>query len=201
MQPRLPVLHRVGLLLSTAIILAACSGGAGNDASAPSNSASAPDADGGTNTTGGTGRKQKSPPPQEQPAEPLAAVSLPISFVEGGKLDIAVTSFDVAGDLLRLAVQFTATLPLEVEDVAVAAVLESKGSPAAAISPELIDPVNLKAYEVVAGGTNPGTSLDLVDGGSRTLVFYYAAPQDDVATFDIVFSSGGAILTDVPFKP
>ncbi|MGI8535602.1 MAG: hypothetical protein ACR2K2_03715 [Mycobacteriales bacterium] len=201
MPPRLPVLHRVGLLLSTAIVLAACSGGAGNDASAPSNSASAPDADGGTNTTGGTGRKQKSPPPQEQPAEPLAAVRLPISFVEGGKLDIAVTSFDVAGDLLRLAVQFTATLPLEVEDVAVAAVLKGKDSPAAGISPELIDPVNLKAYEVVAGGTNPGTSLDLVDGGSRTLVFYYAAPQDDVATFDIMFSSGGATLTDVPVKP
>ena len=71
-------------------------------------------------------------------------------------------------------------------------------SPAAAISPELIDPVHLKAYEAVVS-VPIGTAINLTGGAPRTLDFYYAAPQDDIRTVDIVLSSQAPTMTDVPF--
>lgn len=140
--------------------------------------------------------------PDEVPAEALAAVAIPIGFVEDGELEVAVTSLEVTGELLRVGITFTASLPREVEKVAIGAVLSSnENAPASGISPELIDPANLKAYEVVTGAIRSGTSVDLIDGAPRTIVFYYAAPQDDVETFDIRLSSTSPTLTDVPFEP
>lgn len=140
-------------------------------------------------------------PADGQPAAPLAVTTLPIDWVDGGELEAAVTGIEVVGELLRVAVTFTASLPPEAEDVAIGAVLlGNEGQPGAGVRPELIDPVNLKAYEVVAGGTRGGASVRLVDGVARTLVFYYAAPQDDLDTIDIMWSSQVPPLTDVPFS-
>lgn len=139
-------------------------------------------------------------PADTEPAEVLAAMTVPIDWVDGGELEMAVTGIEVAGELLRVAVMFTASLPLEAEDVAIGAVLEgNENAPGAPIRPELIDPVNLKAYELVTGGTRSATSVRLRDGAPRTLVFYYAAPRDDIETIDIQWSSTLAPLTDVPF--
>lgn len=138
----------------------------------------------------------------EPPGEPLASTTVPISFIDGGELDMAVTTLEVAGQLMRVGITFTASLPIEAEEVAVGAVLEANESaPAAGISPEVIDPVNLKAYEVVAGEVPNGSSIDLEDGVSHTVVFYFAAPQDDVDTVDVVLSSQTPPITDVPFSP
>ena len=139
-------------------------------------------------------------PDDGQPPAALAVTTLPIDWVDGGELEAAVTGIEVAGELLRVAVTFTASLPPETEDVAIGAVLlGNEGQPGAGVRPELIDPVNLKAYEVVAGGTRGGASIRLVDGVARTLVFYYAAPQDDLDTIDFMWSSQVPPLTDVPF--
>jgi hypothetical protein len=137
---------------------------------------------------------------QEPPGEPLASLSVPISYIDGGELDIEVTGIEVAGELMRVSMTFTATVPTGTEPVALGAVLIGDETfPGTAVEPEVIDPVNLKAYEVVAGQTDNGTSVDLEDGVPQTLVFYFAAPQDDVDAVDIVLSSQTPPITDVPF--
>ncbi len=70
---------------------------------------------------------------------------------------------------------------------------------AAETAPELIDPVNLKAYDVVVGETLGET--ELLPGSPRTIVYYYAAPQDRVEAIDLRFSSQIPPLTGVPFEP
>jgi hypothetical protein len=63
---------------------------------------------------------------------------MPIGFVEGGELEIAVTEVAVSGELLRVALAFTASLPPEVEEVALGAVLASdENQPGRGFSPEL----------------------------------------------------------------
>lgn len=113
---------------------------------------------------------------------------------------MAVTGIEVRGELLRVAVTFTAALPPVTESVAIGAVFAGEDQGDAGITPELIDPVNLKAYEVVTGGTEAGETVDLVDGVPRTLVFYYAASQDEVESLDIPWSSHLPPLTDVPLS-
>jgi uncharacterized lipoprotein len=136
----------------------------------------------------------------QPPGEPLRSVTVPIGWVDGGELDMAVTELSVSGDLMRVAVTFTASLPDGTEAAAIGAVIASDETyPATGIFPEVIDPANLKAYEVVAGAIPNGTSINLEDGASRTLVFYFAAPQDPVDTVDVVISSQVPALTDVPF--
>ena len=76
-----------------------------------------------------------------------------------------------------------------------------ENAPAAGVRPELIDTVNLKAYEVVTGGIPLGVAIYLMDGAPRTVVCYYAAPQDDIDKLDIRLSSQLPTLTDVPYEP
>jgi hypothetical protein len=141
--------------------------------------------------------------PADEPTGPaLASLTVPISYIDGGELDMAVTSVDIAGELMRVSMTFTASLPDGSEPVALGAILVGDETfPATGISPELIDPVNLKAYEVVAGAIPNGTSVDLEDGVSHTLVFYFAAPQDDMETVDLVLMSQTPPITDVPVTP
>lgn len=128
-----------------------------------------------------------------------AAVTIAIPFLDGGKMRALVTDVEVTGELLRIAVTFAADLPLEAEEVTIAAVLEGdENASAASIRPELIDPVNLKAYETVVGGTKLGESVPLVDGVPRTLAFYFAAPQERAQTFDLHLSSQAPPITDIP---
>jgi hypothetical protein len=141
--------------------------------------------------------------PADDPNGPaLASLAVPINYIDGGELDMAVTSVDIAGELLRVSIRFTVDLPTGAEPAALGAILTGDEiAPAAGISPELIDPVNLKAYSVVAGAIPNGTSVDLEDGVAHTLVFYFAAPEDDMQTVDIVMSSQTRPITDVPVAP
>jgi hypothetical protein len=135
----------------------------------------------------------------DPPSAAIATADIPIPFVDGGALQVAVTGIDVAGELMRLRLTFTAKVRSSTQAVAIGAVLAADETyPAMEISPELIDPVHLKAYEAVVSIPN-GTAINLSGGESRTLVFYYAAPQDDIRTFDIVLSSQAPTMTDVPF--
>jgi hypothetical protein len=198
----------VTTVVACAAVLSACSPDddttdESSPQAAPAPSAAAPDA-----ATEAASQPAPTPaaPPSEpvtagsEPGEALATASVPIDFVDGGELQMAVTALDVTGELMRVAITFTASLPATSEPVAVGAVLTAnENAPAAGISPEVIDPVNLKAYELVAGGIPNGTAVDLVDGSPRTIVCYYAAPQDDVETLDIVVASQAPTLTDIPF--
>lgn len=140
------------------------------------------------------------PPTVSATAGPaIATTDIPITFVDGGVLQVEVAAIDVVGELMRLQLTFTAKVRSSSRVVAVASVLAGdESSPAGAISPELIDPVHLKAYEAVVS-VPVGTAINLTGGGSRTLDFYYAAPQDDIRTLDIVLSSQAPTMTDVPF--
>lgn len=138
----------------------------------------------------------------DPPGEPLASTTLPISFIDGGEFEVEVMSLEVSGELLRMAVTFTASLPSGIEDVGIGAVLTAdENAPAAGVFPELIDPVNLKAYAAVTGWIPNGTGIYLGDGEQHTQVFYFAAPQDDIDTVDVVVSSLAPPITDVPFAP
>jgi hypothetical protein len=146
------------------------------------------------------GAAQSEAAPAEPSGPPLASMTMPITFIEGGELEADVISMDVTGELMRVGITFTASLPVEVEEVGIGAVLTAnENAPAAGISPEVIDPVNLKAYQAVAGWIPNGTSIYLRDGASHTIVFYYAAPQEQVETVDIKLSSQTPPITDVPF--
>lgn len=146
------------------------------------------------------GAAQSEAAPVEPSGPPLASMTMPIHFIEGGELEAEVISMDMTGELMRVGITFTASLPVEVEEVGIGAVLTAdENAPAAGISPEVIDPVNLKAYQAVAGGIPNGMGIYLRDGASHTIVFYYAAPQDQVETVDIKLSSQTPPITDVPF--
>jgi hypothetical protein len=42
--------------------------------------------------------------------------------------------------------------------------------------------------------------VELFDGAPQTLIFYYAAPQDDLETLDLIVSSQVPTVTDIPFE-
>lgn len=197
-----PRLLPVAVLAAGVLLLSACDGDDEAGTAAPETAVDpAP-----TDEDGGPAPDEQDAPDADvadpadtEPTEVLAAMTVPVDWVDGGELEMAVTGIEVAGELLRVAVAFTASLPLEAEDVALGAIMYGQeGQPGRPVRPELIDPVNLKAYEVVAGGTPLGYALRLTDGMPRTLVFYYAAPQDDLDTVDIMWSSALPPLTDVP---
>jgi hypothetical protein len=189
---RVSVRCMAAAVLCATLLLTACSG-PGSGATTPS----APAATAGQPTTGPVASS-----PVSVPEKVLARKTVPISYGIGGELDIAVTQLDVVGELLRLGLTFTASLPAGSEDVELGAVLAGdENQSVAPVSPELIDPVNLKAYEAVAGDIPIGNSFPLADGVPATIVFYFAAPQDEIKTFDIVVSSRTPTIVDVPFAP
>jgi hypothetical protein len=177
------------------VVLAACSGtGVTGAATTPRDAAPGAAAPG----PAAAGAAPTVPAAPELPSPAIATADIPISFIDGGVLQVEVTGIDVVGELMRLRLTFTAKVRSSTQVVAVASVLAGdETSPAMAISPELIDPIHLKAYEAVVSVPN-GTAINLTGGGSRTLDFYYAAPQDDIRTVDIVLSSQAPTMTDVP---
>lgn len=188
---------RMACAAAAAVALAGCSAADGTGVADPPEVVTEPET--ADDPTPGDGSSVDDPA-DGAVAPALATATVPIDWVDGGELEMAVTGIDVIGELLRVAVTFIASLPPEAEEVALGAVLAgNEDAPGAPVKPELIDPVNLKAYEVVAGGSSLGSSLHLRSGAPRTLAFYYAAPQDAVTTIDIHWSSAIAPLTDVPF--
>ena len=134
-----------------------------------------------------------------EPIEPLGSQTVDIAFVEGGELEMAVTEMEVEGELLRVSITFTVSIPDTVESVALGAIVATdEGFPATGVSPELIDPVNLKAYETVAGAIPDGQIVDLYDGEPHSVDFYFAAPVDEVETFDVVVHSAIPAIDNVP---
>lgn len=134
--------------------------------------------------------------------EALASVTVPVSFVDDAEVLAEVLEFSPADELVRMTMRFTASLPSGTEAVALGAVLErNDNAPGAAVQPELVDPMNLKAYEPVLGGTRSGSSLNLPDGVPVELVYYYATPEDPVDTVDVVLAEQAPSLLDVPFRP
>lgn len=187
------VVRAFGACVCLCVVLAACSE-TGRGVAGSAATAAAP--------SSGVAGAAPSASAARAPASPSAVIAtadIPISFIDGGTLQVAVTGIDVVGELMRLRLTFTAKVPSATQEVAIGSVLAADDTfPATAISPELIDPVHLKAYEAVVSVPN-GTAINLIGGESRTLVFYYAAPQDKIQTFDIILSSKTPTVTDVPF--
>jgi hypothetical protein len=206
------VLRLVATAGCVAVVLSACSREPDDQAATDMPSADAGqastapalDPDGvATAATSPTPGTQQSEPfaPESPTAQPRASVSVPIGFIDGGELEMAVASVEVVGELMRVGITFNASLPPEAPSVAIGAVLAaSETAPATGFSPEVIDPVNLKAYEAVVGAIPNGTTVNIQDGVPQTLIFYYAAPQDDVETLDIIVSSQVPTLSDIPFE-
>jgi hypothetical protein len=133
------------------------------------------------------------PPPE---LDPIAAVAAPIPWMEDGQVDIAVTSIEEVGELLRVGVTFTPFLPTTESDVSITAMADGREfQPGARIAPRLLDPVGLKEYLVVRGAIS---SVTVPHGVPRTLLFYFPAFVDDVDTFDMILGDGMPSLTDIP---
>lgn len=132
--------------------------------------------------------------------EPLASVTVPVSYVDGADVLAEVLEFSGADELVRMRMRFTASLPSGTEEVALGAVLDrNESAPGAAVKPELVDTTHLKAYEPVLGG--PIGRVNLTDGVPVEIVYYYATPDDQVDTFDVTLGGQAPSLPDVPFRP
>jgi hypothetical protein len=206
-----------GAALAMLLLTAGCTGGDGEDPASgtaqrpPEDASTAPPED-----TPATPPEDAAPTPSARasrppvtptPAEdPLATTTIPISTDAGeaGQLAVAVDELQVVGELLRLTVTFVPTITEQQSGQSLflgGTLVQNQSASASSVTPELIDPVNLKAYELVAGGVANGTSVPLYDGTPITISFYFAAPQDAVEAFDIQLSSQVPILRDVPLSP
>jgi hypothetical protein len=139
------------------------------------------------------------PEAQAPPSQVLASVRIPVPSAPGAEVDMAVNSWEVRGDLLRVVMTYTADLPQGVDAVDLRT-LAGQGVGGNQILPRLIDPVHLKEYTVVTGSR--GTySLSLQHGEPRSFAYYYAAPADPVESFDVQLRSDLPLLVDVPYAP
>lgn len=194
------------LLVGTAL-LAGCSGtpSAGSELAAtassrpPQTSAdtsarpSAPRVATSTSTGSPTG---PAPSGSGRPApEVLASQTVPLPAEPGATMTISVLSLRVIGELTTLEIEVVPAA----ENLESANLLTVFGREPL---PELLDPVNLKAYSEVLGprGLAELASVQMTDNEATVLTFYYAAPQDDVDTLEVVLGSGLPTFHDVPLQ-
>jgi hypothetical protein len=141
------------------------------------------------------------PPATGRPAgEPLVVTEHPTAGHDGA-LEIELRA-EVVGELLRAAVTF---IPRGIGDerTSLAELFGSMGS-GNGISARLIDPVNLLEYETVRPAVSHGQSTPVHDGQPLTLHFYFAAPVEDLETFDFLLDFVVGVpdwpgFVDVPF--
>jgi hypothetical protein len=136
----------------------------------------------------------------EPAGEPLRAAEHPLQE-QGGTLEIELRAREV-GELLRVAVTFT---PRGIGDerTSIATLFGSAGS-GNGISGRLIDPVNLLEYETVRPAVPHGQSTPAYEDQPTTLHFYFAAPVEELETFDFLLDFGVGVpdwpgFVDVPF--
>ena len=136
--------------------------------------------------------------PRAPDAPVIASTTVPLADDIGpGTLTFSVVDLSVRGQLtqltLRLQTSGNADPTLRVNQV-----IGSKNV-ARVLAPELIDPINLKAYSEADGGLGFGDGAQVtLATGSQDFTFNYAAPQDPVTTLDVAVGSGLPTFRDVP---
>lgn len=133
--------------------------------------------------------------------QPLASVEHQATALDA-TLQVDVMSAEVVGDLLRVAVAFTAQ---ELDEESSLAELMGSIGPGNRISARLIDADNLLEYSSVRAAVPHGSGVSMVDGHAVTLYFYFAAPEQPMTSFDLQFDFGSGHpdldgLVDVPFE-
>jgi hypothetical protein len=133
--------------------------------------------------------------------ETLVSAQHPLTE-QDGHLEIELRA-RIVGELFRVAVTFT---PRDIGDerTSVAQLFGSSGS-ANGISARLIDPVNLLEYETVRRAVPHGQSAPAYQDQPTTLNFYFAAPVEELDTFDflldfVVGAPDWPGFVDVPFE-
>jgi hypothetical protein len=182
-------------------MLAACGDGgesAGETTDAGSDGPVAVEADDGA-TQAPDGDLDGAPVP-EPAGEPLAVAEHPLEE-QDGTLEIELRAREV-GELLRVAVTFT---PRGIGDerTSIATLFGSAGS-GNGMYGRLIDPVNLLEYETVRPAVPHGQSTPAFEDQPTTLHFYFAAPVEELETFDFLLDLGVGVpdwpgFVDVPF--
>jgi len=128
----------------------------------------------------------------------LASTTVPLADDVGpGTLTFSVVDLSVRGQLTQLTLRLQTSGNPD-PTLRVNQVIGSKDV-GRVLAPELIDPVNLKAYSEADGGLGFGDGAQVtLATGSQDFTFNYAAPQDPVTTLDVAVGSGLPTFRDVP---
>ena len=128
----------------------------------------------------------------------LASTTVPLADDVGpGTLTFSVVDLSVRGQLTQLTLRLQTSGNPD-PTLRVNQVIGSKNV-GRVLAPELIDPVNLKAYSEADGGLGFGDGAQVtLATGSQDFTFNYAAPQDPVTTLDVAAGSELPTFRDVP---
>ena len=128
----------------------------------------------------------------------LASTTVPLADDVGpGTLTFSVVDLSVRGQLTQLTLRLQTSGNPD-PTMRVNQVIGSKNV-GRILAPELIDPINLKAYSEADGGLGFGDGAQVtLATGSQDFTFNYAAPQDPVTTLDVAVGSGLPTFRDVP---
>jgi len=188
----------VGMVaVAAALNLSACSG---NDAAAPAG-------------TKASSSAQAGAPPDETEDAPASGagvekVDLTSVVVEqtlvavddpDNSLQVGVLSLQVEDEVMRLELALTP----DVAGVSDSQRLRLYDLRFFYDDPSLMDRENLKRYEVVNAGAGTTYESDTfetqtVNGRAMRVYYYFAAPEDDIDSIDVVLSDGYPAFTDVP---
>jgi hypothetical protein len=118
----------------------------------------------------------------------------------GDRLDVALLSLRVQGEVMQLRLALTPTFASQRAD---AEVSQFRAIGETLFSPTLVDAEHLKEYEVVKSAQGrPWRSSDLdtkARNGTPMLAYaWFAAPQDDIDSVDVRVSDAWPAFTDVP---
>lgn len=132
--------------------------------------------------------------------DPLAEAVHPLGDL-GGTLEVDLR-VEPVGDLLRVALTFT---PRGIDDQgwSLATLLGAEGTHEA-ISARLLDPVNLLEYSAIRPAVPQATMAPAHVDHPTTLMFYFGAPAERLATFDLLLDLSATTpdwpgFVDVPF--
>lgn len=188
------------LAVLNAAVLAGCSSAPPDEAAeSTATASSAPSSSSPEQSpTGGTASESQAPSDREA----LASETIELAPDYGGTLTFSVLSLTVEGELTALELELLPEADNLDEGTTVNNVISGTPESTRDLAPELLDPVNLKAYSEVEGGfgVEEGINTQVTDGLPMTFTFYYAAPQDDVDTFDVAVGSGLPTFRGVPVE-
>jgi hypothetical protein len=135
-----------------------------------------------------------------RPSTPQALFRATVALADDvgpGTLTFSVVDLTVRGQLTQLTLRLQTSGSPD-PSIRVNQLIGSKNV-GRILAPELIDPVNLKAYSEAEGGLGFGDGAQVtLATGAEDFTFNYAAPQDPVTTLDVAVGSGLPTFRDVP---
>jgi hypothetical protein len=187
---------RAAAVLVCALALAGCSAAG----TSPTPAAPTPAAPQAAPAQGAAPQAVPSAGPRTADAPALASATVPLAADVGpGTLTFSVLDLAVRGKLTQLTLRVQTSGSPD-PTLRINQLLGTK-SVARELSPELIDPANLKAYSEADDGIGiiDGIGITLANG-TADFTFNYAAPQDPVTALDVAVGSGLPTFRDVPLS-